>query len=247
MAQAVATAPRRAATGEALTKWMWTWVAIGILVVLVVVGFLVGIVSALESIDDALAVADRAVTGAGGDVRPLPDHVADINGTLGGIDTALKPIPGQADQIIANLTSIKASLTSVDSSLKNTSGTLVGTSGSLVNTSGSLVDTTGSLVNTSGSLTETSGILGGIAGSLVDTSNVLVNVKDIAVGIEGTLEDAQNPPDKLGTQNIWERVAVANGVLDSARGDTGNILGGLKNVNASLKSICGKAGGGRGC
>jgi hypothetical protein len=233
MASAVATAPRQVAEGSVLTRWMWTWVVIGIIVTLVVVGFLTGIVSALESIDDALFTADRAVSGAGGDVQPLPTHIENVNGTLGGIDTALKPVPAQADQIIERLSTIRGSLTSVDSSLKDTSGTLVGTSNSLVDTSSSLVNTSGMLVN--------------ISGSLVDTSNVLVTVKDQAVAIEATLEDAQNPPDKLGAQNIWERVAVANGILAPAQGDAGNILGGLKNVNGSLSSICRKLGGGRTC
>ncbi len=55
MATASAAAPRRAAGSGALTGWMWTWVTIGTLVVLVVVGFLVGIVSSLENIDTNLA------------------------------------------------------------------------------------------------------------------------------------------------------------------------------------------------
>jgi len=41
-------------------------------------------------------------------VKPLPAHIADINGNLSAIDTSLKPIPAQADQIITNLTSIQA-------------------------------------------------------------------------------------------------------------------------------------------
>ncbi|HKY75622.1 MAG TPA: hypothetical protein VJS45_05765, partial [Acidimicrobiia bacterium] len=68
--------PRRADETSVLTRWMWVWVFIGLLVVTVVVAFLMGIVSALQSIDSALGVADRSVTGAGGDVVPLPQHIA---------------------------------------------------------------------------------------------------------------------------------------------------------------------------
>jgi hypothetical protein len=240
MASAVAAAPGRAVGANALTRWMWTWVAIGVLVVLVVVGFLVGIVSALENIDTNLAEANS-------DVKPLPAHVADINGSLGSIDTVLKPIAGQADQIITNLTSIQGSLISVDSSLKSTSGTLVGTSGSLVNTSNSLIDTSNSLVDTSGILGGTAGVLDKIAKSLVDTSNVLNGVKGRAVEITTTLEDAEQPADNLGAHDIFERVAIANDALNPVRADTTNVIASLKGTNGSLKNICVKAGAGTPC
>jgi hypothetical protein len=231
-------APRRVDEGSVLNRWTAVWVTIGLIVVVVVIAFLVGIVGALESIDSALGVADHAVSGAGGDVVPLPNHISNVNGTLGDIDTALKPIPAQADSIIANLTTINASLGTVDGSLKDTSGTLVKTSGSLVDTSGSLVDTSGSLV-------ATSGMLKAIAPSLVDTGNVLGQVLDRVTNIELTLEDAQNPGDKLGSAGIIDRLKVANGLLQPAKDDTGNILFGLKNVNGSLANICTKLGTGQ--
>ena len=114
-----------AGAGDNVARWLKVWVAIGILVVLVVVGFLIGIISALESIDNALFSATNSVVGVGGDVNPLPTQISTANGTLTGIDKALLPIPGQADSIIDSLTSINQNLTTVDSSLKDTSATLI--------------------------------------------------------------------------------------------------------------------------
>ena len=92
-------------------------------------------------------------------------------------------------------------------------------------------------------MADTSGILKTISGGLVDTSNVLTTVLGRATTIQQTLEDIQNPANKLGSHNILDRVNTANGILGPAKADTGNILGGLGNVNGSLKSICAKAGG----
>jgi hypothetical protein len=53
------------------------------------------------------------VVGAGGDVVTLPNQVDRINGVLAGIDPALKPVPGRADEIIAALGSINTKLTTI--------------------------------------------------------------------------------------------------------------------------------------
>ena len=251
-------------------RWLWIWVTIGALVVVVVVGFLLGIVSSLESIDDGLFEADEAVTGAGSDVDPLPRHIKNINGNLTAIDKSLKPITGQADDILAALRSIDGSLTSVDGSLKDTSGSLVDTSGSLVDTSqtlgnitGLLVDTSGTLGGISGSLVDTTGLLGRISGSLVDTSQQLVSVRTLADKIDGTLVSAESVRS-LGTNAIWRRVRFLNGGpfrrsggssfgdadtsisgpnanpngLTPVKTDADNILGGLREVNKHLTSVC---------
>jgi len=199
-----------------LTGWMWVWIVVGILVVLVVVGFLIGIIRALESIDAALADTTSSVVGAGGDVQPLPAHIETVNNSLVEIDSSLKPIPAQADDVINSLTTIRTTLEQVDASLKDTSGSLVDTSGTLVDTSGSLVDTNG---------------------KLVDVSNLAQSILSLVTQIEGVLEDAQQT-GRLGTNEIWRRVQVANSVLLPARADTANINASLVEVNKHLESIC---------
>ena len=92
---------RRAGDDQAtfLSRWLKVWVILVTVVVLVVVGYLIVITTSLASINGNLATAQRAVVGAGGNVVTLPNQVDRINGALAGIDPALKPIPGQADEI----------------------------------------------------------------------------------------------------------------------------------------------------
>ncbi len=220
-------------------RWLWIWITIAALVVVVVIGFLIGIVSSLSSIDDNLFEADAAVTGIGGDAAPLPNSIETINKNLRLIDASLKPIPDQADTILAELGSIRGKLGSIDSSLGDTDASLVNTDASLVDTSDQLgnitsllVDTSGTLVTISSSLDDTSGTLQGISPSLDDTSGMLqvispslddtsgelISVLQLASRIDRTLEDAQRSEattpadaDALGTNGIWRRVRFING------------------------------------
>jgi hypothetical protein len=200
-----------------LSRWLRVWVILLTVVTLVVVVYLIIITNTLASINGNLATANRAVTGAGGNVTTLPAQVDRINGALAAIDPALKPIPGQADQIIAALTSINDKLTATDASLK-------------------------------------------------DTSSVLVTVLGQVGSIRDLLIDADDPPDRLGVQNIHRRVAAINGQgsapqgiaaggggcgefctpqnLTTAENDAANILAGLVSVNGHLNSICNSSLGG---
>lgn len=221
----------RESAAPTFIRWLWIWITIGALVVVVVIGFLIGIVSSLSSIDDGLFEADAAVTGIGKDAKPLPDSIERINTNLRSIDGALKPITGQADQILGALGSIRTRLDSIDGSLKDTDTSLVDTDGLLVDTSGQLgnitsllVDTSGKLRTVSGSLVDTSGMLGNISGSLVDTSGTLrrispslvntagqlVSVNSLAGRISTTLVRAQRARSR-GTNEIWRRVRFING------------------------------------
>ena len=133
-------AARASDSSQYLKKWITVWVALLAIVTLVVVVFLINITNSLASINGSLAVADNAVTGAGGDVRTLPSEVDTVNNSLAGIDPNLKPIPGQADAIIASLTSINSKLTTTDSSLKDTTGVLQTVNRQTTDIRGVLVD-----------------------------------------------------------------------------------------------------------
>lgn len=127
-----------AADTTSFPRFLWIFTTLGLVVVLVVVGFLIGIVRALESIDDGLSTASTSVAGATGNVQPLPDYIRGINSALSTIDTALKPIPGQVADVTGSLQSIRDTLGGTGASLQDTSQSLTDTSGSLADTSASL-------------------------------------------------------------------------------------------------------------
>ena len=245
-------------------RWMFLWIAVGVLVVLVVVGFLIGIVSALHDINNGLYRANAAVVGIHGDADPLPFYVSEINGNLTKINSDLKPVPNQANQIIGALGSIHGRLGTVQGSLVTTSGSLVNTSSSLVSTSGmlgtissSLQGTASTLTGISSSLSDTSNKLVTISGSLTSVAGKLVHVTGTAKSINTTLNDAETTPTD-GTNAIWRRVREANGGaftgpanpnavggpganpggLKPVLTDANNILGGLVQIVNQLVSIC---------
>ena len=164
--------PKRRPTDDRTTffsRWLKVWVILLTIVTTVVVGYLVVITDSLASINGNLGTAQRAVVGAGGNVVTLPNQVDRVNAALGGIDPALKPIPGQADEIITALTSINSKLANTDASLK-------------------------------------------------DTSLVLQAVLGTVDNVSGVLIDANDPADRLGVQNIHQRVAAVNGAKSPRQG-----------------------------
>jgi ABC-type transporter Mla subunit MlaD len=204
----------------ALRRWLFTWIVFGLLVVLTVIGYLIGIVHALSSINGGLVEAANSVTAIGGDADPLPASLQTINTNLSSIDGSLKPIPGQATDISGGLTRIRDSLKSVDASLKNSSG--------------SLADTDNYLADTAHVLVGVAGTSGDISHSLTDTANVLDSVKDRAGHINDTLHHVQHQ----GTSPILGRVKDVNGILGPVQDDTHTVNGQLGGVNQNLTAIC---------
>ena len=208
---------------SSFARFLWIFTTLGLIVVIVVIGFLIGIVRALESIDNGLFTASSSVTGATGNVQPLPNYIQTINAALTDIDTSLKPIRGQVADATASLVSIRGTAQNIDASLKDTSGSLVNTAGSLVNTSGTLVGAGQSAT--------------AISASLVDTSNVLLNVLGLAQSIDGTLESIQNA-DSRGTALVTPQVNSINFALIGAENDLSTINLQLAETNRHLTNIC---------
>lgn len=200
-----------------LARWLKVWVALLTVVTLVVVVFLIFITNSLASINGNLATARNAVTGAGGDVKTLPDQVERINTSLSGIDPALLPIPGQADQIIASLTSIDSKLRNTDGSLKDTSGILVNVLGQANNIRGVLVD----------------------ADNPPDGLGVQ-NIHQRVAFANGTGTPGPGIGAGNGPNTGTGRFGVNPNSLSAARADATNILAGLVDTNQHLTSICTK-------
>jgi hypothetical protein len=198
-----------------LSRWLKVWVILLTVVTLVVVVYLIIITNTLASINGNLATADRAVTGAGGNVQTLPAQVDRINGALAAIDPALKPIPGQANEIIAALTSINDKLTNTDASLKDTESVLVTAFGSVNNIRDLLID--------------------------ADDPPDHLGVQNIHRRVASV--NGQNSPSigvAAGGGGCGEFCQGEN--LTTAEADAANILAGLVSVNGHLDSICNSPG-----
>jgi methyl-accepting chemotaxis protein len=204
-------------------RFLWIFTTFGIIVIVVVIGFLIGIVRALESIDNGLFTSSNLAASATGNVTPLPDYIHTINSALADIDTALKPIRGQVADATASLVSIRGTAHGIDTSLTDTSTSLTSTSSALATVSTTLTGVTGSASS--------------ISSSLIDTSSVLLNVHGIAHSIDGTLETIQNA-DSRGTALITPQVHDINHSLVGAEQDLVNINLQLQETNRHLTNIC---------
>ncbi len=159
----------------------------------------------------------------------ITNSLASINGSLAGADTAGTGAGGDVKTLPSEVETVNNSLAGIDPNLKP----IPGQADAII---ASLTSINSKLTTTDNSLKDSNGTLKTVLGQTTDVRGVLI--------------DADDPGDRLGVQNIHQRVAFANGSgntggfgsnpanLAAARGDTSNILGRLQVVNRNLRGIC---------
>ncbi len=159
----------------------------------------------------------------------ITNNLAAINADLAVADEAVSSVGGDVVTLPEAVDTVNASLGGIDPNLKPIPGQADQIIASLQSIEAKLVN-----VDT----------------SLKDTNPTLKTVLGQTASIESVLIDADDPPDKLGVQNIHQRVAFLNGVgntgsfgvnrdsLSASENDTTNILGQLREVNKHLTNIC---------
>jgi len=169
----------------------------------------------------------------------ITNSLASINGNLATADRAVQGAGGNVVTLPNQVDRINGALSGIDPALKPIPG-------QVNDINAALTSINDKLTNVDASLKETSGILVTVLGTVNNISGLLINAND--------------PPDRLGVQNIHHRVAAINGRgsprqgiardggqcgpfctpgnLNNAEQDARNILGGLQGINGSLTGIC---------
>lgn len=209
-----------------LTQWMYIWVTVGAVVAIVVIIFLIFINTTLRNINGDLVVTTSNLVGDNaieGDVIDLPTQIEKVSGTLVTIEGSVKPIPSQVNTVIGILQSIDGNLGKVDPTLK-----------SITSNVGGIV---GNLNSIGGSLNGIDGVVKAVDPALVDISKTLDSITRTVENLKGVLNDAQLA-GKGSTQDIIAQIDKIEGLVNGLKSDTGNILGGLTDINVHLKGIC---------
>jgi hypothetical protein len=127
----------------------------------------------------------------------ITDSLASINGNLA---TAQRSVVGAGGNVVTlpnQVDRINAALGGIDPALKP----IPGQADEIIAALGSI---NSKLTNTDASLKDTSSILQSVLGTVNNVSGVLI--------------DANDPPDRLGVQNIHQRVAALNGANSPRQG-----------------------------
>jgi methyl-accepting chemotaxis protein len=171
---------------------------------------------------------------------------AETNRIAAEIQTAAKPLSGQADQIIAATGSIDTSAKSINGEVLQIADTVNGIDGNARSINGNVgeinrtvKDINGSARAISGTVNQIDGNVASIGGSVKGIDAGLGAVAETAKSIRG---DHATPASGFGTgiAGINRRADAAIALVQGIKADTGNILATALKIEASAKSIEGK-------
>ena len=162
----------------------------------------------------------------------ITNSLASINGHLAAANRGVQGAGGNVVTLPSAVDRINGSLAAIDPALKP----IPGQADQII---AALQSINNSLTSADSSLKDTSSTLSGVIGSVNSIRDVLI--------------DANDPPDRVGVQNIHRRIAAVNGQgpcadfcrpesLTGAEADAANILKDLVTVNRHLNSVCRSVG-----
>jgi methyl-accepting chemotaxis protein len=167
------------------------------------------------------------------------------NDLAGQILTAAKPLSGQADQVIQATTSIDASAKSINTTVGQIGEAVKGIDGSARSINGNVLDINKTVKDINGTAKTISSTVNGISGNVTaiggsvnGISGTLSSVLDVVKQIRG--DHAATGPSGIGIAAINRRADAIIGLVQAIKGDTGNILASVLDIEKSAKSIEGK-------
>ena len=164
------------------------------------------------------------------------------NETAQQILTAAKPLSGQADQIVQATAGIDGSAKSINTAVAEIGQTVQSIDGNAkaINTTVLGINTTvkdinGTARTISGTVSSIDGNVGSIGGAVRGIAAGLDAVLQAARGIRG--DHAVSEGFGTGIAGINRRADAAIALVALIKGDSGNILAAVKNIEASAKGI----------
>lgn len=198
-------------------RWVNTWAALGAIVVLVVIGYLVFISSALAKIDDDLGIAQDAVVDSEGNMETLPGQLSVVNSNLRQIDKSLSRVPGYAAEIRSNLDTVESTSGSTSSSLANAAPRL---------------DTIAEDLSTASST------LRPVASGLTETSTLLAQILLGTDNIDSDLITISGASPRVGIRGLANGVQSISSSLRGAESELGDVVGRIGSINGHLLRVC---------
>jgi uncharacterized protein YukE len=164
------------------------------------------------------------------------------NKVAGEILTAAKPLSGQAGQIVDATASIDSSAKSINTAVGQIGDSVKGIDGSARSINSNVLeinktvkDINGTAKTISGTVNKIDGNVAAIGGSVHGIGGSLSTVLDVVQQIRG--DHAATGPTGIGIAAINRRADAIIGLVQAIKGDTGNILVSVKNIEVSAANI----------